>query len=99
MKLQIIILLLDLNIFLLILPKNPQVTGKSYNLKGLLVHYSTIDSFQNMTNIDIVLKKLKIILYNIFSLFIYDDLKTFLLDIDLFFYIIKMLNIKLRKSF
>ena len=78
--------------------KNPQVTGKSYNLKGL-VHYSTIDSFQNMTNIDIVLKKLKIILYNIFSLFIYDDLKTFLLDIDLFFYIIKMLNIKLRKSF
>jgi hypothetical protein len=99
MKLQIIILLLDLNIFLLILPKNPQVTGKSYNLKGLLVHYSTIDIFQNMTNIDIVLKKLKIILYNIFSLFIYDDLKTFLLDIDLFFYIIKMLNIKLRKSF
>lgn len=79
--------------------KNPQVTGKSYNLKGLLVHYSTIDIFQNMTNIDIVLKKLKIILYNIFSLFIYDDLKTFLLDIDLFFYIIKMLNIKLRKSF
>ena len=99
MKLQIIILLLNLNIFLLILPKNPQVTGKSYNLKGLLVHYSTIDIFQNMTNIDIVLKKLKIILYNIFSLFIYDDLKTFLLDIDLFFYIIKMLNIKLRKSF
>ena len=99
MKLQIIILLLDLNIFLLILPKNPQVTWKSYNLKGLLVHYSTIDIFQNMTNIDIVLKKLKIILYNIFSLFIYDDLKTFLLDIDLFFYIIKMLNIKLRKSF
>ena len=99
MKLQIIILLLDLNIFLLILPKNPQVTGKSYNLKGLLVHYSTIDIFQNMTNIDIVLKKLKIILYNIFSLFIYDGLKTFLLDIDLFFYIIKMLNIKLRKSF
>lgn len=88
-----------MNIFLLILPKNPQVTGKSYNLKGLLVHYSTIDIFQNMTNIDIVLKKLKIILYNIFSLFIYDDLKTFLLDIDLFFYIIKMLNIKLRKSF
>ena len=71
MKLQIIILLLDLNIFLLILPKNPQVTGKSYYLKGLLVHYSTIDSFQNMTNIDIILKKLKTILYNIFLFYLF----------------------------
>lgn len=51
--------------------KNPQVTGKSYYLKGLLVHYSTIDSFQNMTNIDIILKKLKTILYNIFLFYLF----------------------------
>ena len=59
--------------------KNPQVTGKLYNLNGLLVHYSTIEGFEQLKNIDDVLKEIEenSTKYN-FILFIYGDLKTFL---------------------
>ena len=59
--------------------KNPQVTGKLYNLNGLLVHYSTIEGFEQLKNIDDVLKEIEAnsTKYN-FILFIYGDLKTFL---------------------
>ena len=59
--------------------KNPQVTGKLYNLNGLLVHYSTIEGFEQLKNIDVVLKEIEdnSTKYN-FILFIYGDLKTFL---------------------
>ncbi len=59
--------------------KNPQVTGKLYNLNGLLVHYSTIEGFEQLKNIDTVLKEIEdnSTKYN-FILFIYGDLKTFL---------------------
>ena len=59
--------------------KNPQVTGKLYNLNGLLVHYSTIEGFEQFKNIDVVLKEIEdnSTKYN-FILFIYGDLKTFL---------------------
>ena len=59
--------------------KNPQVTGKLFSLEGLLVHYSTQDSFQKLDNLETVydcLKKNKE-KYQ-FILFIYGDLKTFL---------------------
>ena len=59
--------------------KNPQVTGKLYNLNGLLVHYSTIEGFEQFKNIDVVLKEIEdnSTKYN-FILLIYGDLKTFL---------------------
>jgi ubiquitin-like modifier-activating enzyme ATG7 len=59
--------------------KNPQVTGKLFSIEGLLVHYSTQDSFQKLDNLETVydcLKKNKE-KYQ-FILFIYGDLKTFL---------------------
>ena len=59
--------------------KNPQVTGKLFSIEGLLVHYSTHDSFQKLDNLETVydcLKKNKE-KYQ-FILFIYGDLKTFL---------------------
>ena len=59
--------------------KNPQVTGKLFSIEGLLVHYSTQDSFQKLDNLETVydcLKKNKQ-KYQ-FILFIYGDLKTFL---------------------
>ena len=59
--------------------KNPQVTGKLFSIQGLLVHYSTQDSFQKLDNLETVydcLKKNKE-KYQ-FILFIYGDLKTFL---------------------
>lgn len=59
--------------------KNPQVTGKLFSIEGLLVHYSTQDSFQQLDNLETVydcLKKNKE-KYQ-FILFIYGDLKTFL---------------------
>ena len=58
---------------------NPQVTGKLFNINGLLVHYSTIEGFEQLKNIDTVLKEIEdnSTKYN-FILFIYGDLKTFL---------------------
>ena len=58
--------------------KNPQVTGKLYSIEGLLVHYATQDSYENLNNLDSVFKALKDSGRNCqFILFIYGDLKTF----------------------
>ena len=78
--------------------KNPQVTGKLYNINGLLVHYSTIDGFQNLSNLDIVLKEIEdnSTKYN-FILFIYGDLKTFLFRFRFILLHNKNVEYKLKK--
>ena len=59
--------------------KNPQVTGKLFFMEGLLVHYSTQDSFQKLDNLETVYDCLKKNQEKYqFILFIYGDLKTFL---------------------
>lgn len=58
--------------------KNPQVTGKLYTLEGLLVHYATQDSFEQLNNLESVTKVLSENQQKYqFALFIYGDLKTF----------------------
>lgn len=58
--------------------KNPQVTGKLYQLEGLLVHYATQDSYEKLNNLDTVFKNVADNKQKYqFILFIYGDLKTF----------------------
>jgi hypothetical protein len=80
--------------------KNPQVTGKLYNLNGLLVHYSTIEGFEQLKNIDVVLKEIEdnSTKYN-FILFIYGDLKTFLFRYRFILLHNKNVEYKIKKVF
>ena len=58
--------------------KNPQITGHLFMLKGLLAHYSTIDNFNKLNNLDAVLKVIETSPLKFhFVIFIYGDLKTF----------------------
>jgi ubiquitin-like modifier-activating enzyme ATG7 len=59
--------------------KNPQITGHLFTVSGLLAHYSTIDNFNKLNNLDSVLKVIQDspLKYN-FIVFIYGDLKTFI---------------------
>ena len=58
--------------------KNPQITGHLFMLKGLLAHYSTIDNFNKLNNLDAVLKVIENSPLKFhFVIFIYGDLKTF----------------------
>ena len=76
--------------------KNPQNTGKLFMIDGLLAHYSTIDSFEKLVNLDTVLQVAKE-KKSQFVLFMYGDLKTFIFRFRFIFINSNNVDYKIKK--